>query len=72
MGFEIIRFEKGVVIIKLNIYEYLLNVNGTFHSGVHATMIDYILGMAIGGSKTHVKITFYIHLTSMELYKKQT
>lgn len=45
IGFEIVRFEEGNVIIKLNIKEYLLNVNGTLHGGVHATMLDNILGM---------------------------
>lgn len=45
IGFEIVQFEEGNVIIKLNIKENLLNVNGTLHGGVHATMLDNILGM---------------------------
>jgi uncharacterized protein (TIGR00369 family) len=47
IGFEIIRFEEGNCMIKLNIREHLLNINGTLHGGVHATMLDFILGMTI-------------------------
>ncbi|TYR81380.1 PaaI family thioesterase [Priestia megaterium] len=45
IGFEVVEFEEGRVIIKLDIKDYLLNVNGTLHGGVHATMLDFILGM---------------------------
>jgi uncharacterized protein (TIGR00369 family) len=55
IGFEIIRFEEGKVTIKLNIEEYLLNVNGTLHGGVHATMLDTILGM-VTRSVTKAKV----------------
>ncbi|UOQ94596.1 PaaI family thioesterase [Halobacillus shinanisalinarum] len=47
IGFEILNFEEGNVFLKLPIKEQLLNVNGTLHGGVHATMLDLILGMAI-------------------------
>lgn len=47
IGFEIIHFEEGNVLLKLPVHEKLYNVNGTLHGGVHATMIDLILGMAI-------------------------
>ncbi|CDQ19060.1 PaaI family thioesterase [Halobacillus karajensis] len=47
IGFEIVQFEEGDVRLKLPIHEKLYNVNGTLHGGVHATMIDLILGMAI-------------------------
>lgn len=46
-GFEIVHFEEGNVILKLPIEEELLNVNGTVHGGVHATMLDTIMGMVI-------------------------
>jgi uncharacterized protein (TIGR00369 family) len=55
IGFEIIQFEEGKVTIKLNIEEYLLNVNGTLHGGVHATMLDTILGM-VTRSVTKAKV----------------
>lgn len=47
MGFEIIRFQEGEVLLKLPITPQLLNANETLHGGVHATMLDLILGMAI-------------------------
>ncbi|WP_226580782.1 PaaI family thioesterase [Halobacillus litoralis] len=47
IGFEIMRFEEGDVLLKLPIHEKLHNVNGTLHGGVHATMLDLVLGMAI-------------------------
>ncbi|KAB2328357.1 PaaI family thioesterase [Cytobacillus depressus] len=56
VGFEIVHFEENNVVLKLNIKEYLLNANGSLHGGVHATMIDTILGMVIR-SVTKTKIT---------------
>ncbi|KHE66668.1 PaaI family thioesterase [Halobacillus sp. BBL2006] len=47
IGFEIDRFEAGDVILKLTVHDKLLNANGKLHGGVHASMIDIILGMAI-------------------------
>lgn len=47
VGFEIIYFEKGNVKIKLPITNKLLNANETLHGGVHATMLDTIMGMTI-------------------------
>jgi acyl-CoA thioesterase len=58
MGIEIVRFEEGNVVLKLNIEDYLLNVNQTLHGGVHATMLDTILGMIVRSvSKTRVTTT---------------
>lgn len=45
IGFEIIHFQEDNVLLKLPISDQLLNVNGTLHGGVHATMLDQILGM---------------------------
>lgn len=47
IGFEIIHFEEGNVLLKLPANDQLLNVNGTLHGGVHAAMLDQILGMVI-------------------------
>lgn len=47
IGFEIIHFDEGNVQLKLPIQKQLLNANGALHGGVHATMLDLILGMAI-------------------------
>ncbi|WP_010530142.1 PaaI family thioesterase [Lentibacillus jeotgali] len=47
VGFEIIEFEEGNVILKLPIRKQLLNANDSLHGGVHATMLDLVLGMAI-------------------------
>jgi len=45
MGFEIIDFEEDKVLLKLPLNEHLLNVNKTLHGGVHAAMLDQVLGM---------------------------
>jgi len=47
IGFEIIHFEEDNVLLKLPIKDYLMNVNGTLHGGVHASMLDQVLGMLI-------------------------
>ncbi|ARI76485.1 PaaI family thioesterase [Halobacillus mangrovi] len=56
VGFEITRFEAGHVTLELEVKEKLLNANGTLHGGVHASMIDIILGMAIR-SETKTRCT---------------
>ena len=45
MGFEVVEFEENKVLIKLQIKEHFMNVNETLHGGVHATMLDQVLGM---------------------------
>ncbi|MEG0383764.1 MAG: PaaI family thioesterase [Solibacillus sp.] len=47
VGFEIDRFEEGDVKLKLKVTEGLLNSNGSLHGGVHATMLDVVLGLTI-------------------------
>lgn len=47
IGFEVIQFEEGNVRLKLNIEKHMLNINGTLHGGIHATMLDTILGIVI-------------------------
>ncbi|WP_174731291.1 hotdog fold thioesterase [Mesobacillus harenae] len=47
IGFEIVEFADDRVKVKLAIRDYLLNVNGTLHGGVHATMLDLISGMLL-------------------------
>lgn len=47
IGFEIIEFDDNRVKLKLRIREQLLNVNGTLHGGIHATMLDYVQGMLL-------------------------
>ncbi|RKQ35749.1 PaaI family thioesterase [Oceanobacillus halophilus] len=47
VGFEIVSFKEGSVKLKLPIRKYLLNANNTLHGGVHATMLDLIMGMTI-------------------------
>lgn len=54
IGFEIIHFREGDVLLKLSMQEELLNANGTLHGGVHATMLDFILGMVLR-SKTKTR-----------------
>ncbi|MFC3041852.1 PaaI family thioesterase [Virgibacillus xinjiangensis] len=47
IGFEILEFEEGNIRLKLPIRRELLNANESLHGGVHATMLDLSLGMAI-------------------------
>ncbi|WP_090238882.1 PaaI family thioesterase [Lentibacillus halodurans] len=47
IGFEIIEFREGNVLLKLPIRNQLLNANDSLHGGVHATMLDLVLGMCI-------------------------
>lgn len=47
LGFEIVTFEQGSVVLKLPIKEYLLNVNHSLHGGVHASLLDTVQGMMI-------------------------
>lgn len=47
IGFESLDAENGSVVLKLRVKEELLNVNGTIHGGVHAAMLDTIMGMTI-------------------------
>lgn len=46
VGFEVVRLEEGNVKIKLLVRDELLNANNTLHGGVHATMLDTIMGMS--------------------------
>src|SRR5690625_7581190 len=47
IGFEIIHFQEGKVLLKLPITQQLLDVSVTLHGGVRAAMLDMIIGMAI-------------------------
>lgn len=47
VGFHIVQFEEGKVILEIPVETHLLNVNNTVHGGVYATMIDNILGMTL-------------------------
>lgn len=47
IGFQVMYFQEGDILLKLPISEPLLNANSTLHGGVHATMLDMILGMVI-------------------------
>lgn len=55
MGFEVFRFEEEAIVLKLKTDHYLLNANGDLHGGVHASMLDTIMGMVIrAATKTRV------------------
>ncbi|WP_232233753.1 PaaI family thioesterase [Bacillus sp. J33] len=42
-----VELEDDRVKLKLTISDHLLNVNGTLHGGIHATMLDYVQGMLL-------------------------
>ncbi|MGV2621416.1 UNVERIFIED_CONTAM: PaaI family thioesterase [Halobacillus marinus] len=76
IGFEIIRFEEGDVLLKLAVTDKLRNVNGTLHGGVHASMIDLILGMTIrSATKTrcstiNLNVHYLAPVSGGDLYAK--
>ncbi|SET34738.1 acyl-CoA thioesterase [Salinibacillus kushneri] len=45
IGLEIVDFQEGNIQLKLLVKEKLFNVNGTMHGGVHATVLDTVMGM---------------------------
>ncbi len=45
LGLEVIRFEEGDVLLKLEMKEELLNTNGTMHGGVYASLLDFVQSM---------------------------
>ncbi|MFE8699436.1 PaaI family thioesterase [Cytobacillus sp. FJAT-54145] len=47
LGFKTLQFEKENVVIELDIQEHHLNAINTLHGGVHAAMIDNIIGATI-------------------------
>lgn len=39
--------EKGNLALKLTVDEHVLNLNGTLHGGVHAALLDTVIGQTI-------------------------
>ncbi|MFC0273882.1 PaaI family thioesterase [Metabacillus herbersteinensis] len=62
VGFEIVRFDEGDILLKLGVRPPLLNVNETLHGGVHATMLDFILGMVIRSSTRTRCVTMNLNI----------
>lgn len=62
IGFEVVYFHEGDVLLKLPITGSLLNAGSILHGGVHATMLDIVLGMVIQ-STTGTRCTT-IHLNT--------
>lgn len=76
IGFEVIYFQEGNILLKLPITEQLLNANRTLHGGVHATMLDMILGMVIRattGSRCatiNLNINYLTPITGGDIFAK--
>lgn len=47
IGFKIDHFEEGNIRLKLSVKDQFMNSHGTLHGGIHASMLDVILGMTI-------------------------
>ncbi|MCU6598985.1 PaaI family thioesterase [Peribacillus frigoritolerans] len=47
MKFEMIETEEGQIILKMPVLSTKLNLNGTLHGGVYATLLDIVLGANI-------------------------
>ncbi|MFD6443425.1 PaaI family thioesterase [Peribacillus sp. NPDC060186] len=45
LGFQIVQFEEGKVIIEVPVENYLINANDTVHGGIYATLLDSIMGV---------------------------
>jgi uncharacterized protein (TIGR00369 family) len=74
IGFEVVHFEENHAILKLRIKDELLNVNGRLHGGVHASMLDTVLGMAVRSVTkasvvtTNLNIHYLASLSTSEIY----
>ncbi|MFC5587735.1 PaaI family thioesterase [Sporosarcina soli] len=74
LGFEIESLDEEAVTLKLSIREELLNTIGTLHGGVHASMLDTLLGMTIRSATTmpcttiNLNISYLNTATSDELF----
>lgn len=62
IGFEIVTFEEENVVIELKVRNELLNVNDTVHGGIHAVMLDCILGMTIRSLYRYPVITMNLNI----------
>ncbi|MDM5338555.1 PaaI family thioesterase [Fictibacillus enclensis] len=78
IGFEIVQFEEQQIRIKLDVREYLHNINGTLHGGVYATMLDNIMGMVTRSAAKakvvtlHLSIQFLASISSGEIFAEAT
>ncbi|MDN4522993.1 PaaI family thioesterase [Fictibacillus fluitans] len=78
IGFEIVQFDEHKIRIKLDVREYLHNINGTLHGGVYATMLDNIMGMVTRSAAKakvvtlHLSIQFLASISSGEIFAEAT
>lgn len=76
IGFEVMHFQEGDILLKLPITEPLLNANRTLHGGVHATMLDMIIGMVIRSmtgtrcATINLNINYLTPITSGAIFAK--
>lgn len=76
VGLEIVHFEEGNILLKLPVTEQHLNANKTLHGGVHATMLDVILGITIRSiTKTrcttvNLNVNYFVPVTSGNVFAK--
>lgn len=76
IGFEVMHFQEGDILLKLPIMEPLLNANRTLHGGVHATMLDMIIGMVIRSTTgtrcatINLNINYLTPITSGDIFAK--
>lgn len=62
LGLQIVRFEPGDVMIELLVQPHLMNANDTVHGGVHASMLDSIIGMTIRSVVEHPLTTINLNI----------
>ncbi|WP_249593870.1 PaaI family thioesterase [Peribacillus frigoritolerans] len=63
MGFEMIESEEGNVILKMPVSSSRLNLNGTLHGGVYATLLDIIIGMNIRKQAVDPLVTVNLNIS---------
>ncbi|WP_246516351.1 PaaI family thioesterase [Salicibibacter cibarius] len=70
VGFEMTEAEDGGVTVVLDIDEKHMNRNGILHGGVHATMLDNILGAALARHTGMPSTTISLNVNYLAPVKK--
>ncbi|WP_368653094.1 PaaI family thioesterase [Ornithinibacillus sp. 4-3] len=74
LGIHIIEIKEGTAKTELNIHPSLLNVNGTLHGGIYATILDSTMGLTsrtigMDGSVTlQMNVQFLSSVTNGKVY----
>ncbi|MDF2650382.1 MAG: hypothetical protein K0Q73_6187 [Paenibacillus sp.] len=56
LGCRLVKVERGLVTVALDVEEFHLNTIGILHGGVHASLLDNTMGLAAMFMRPHEKI----------------